>query len=144
MLHQAQVSLILKHTNSCRFFFQCLHVHVANRCDRSCVDGRRAHAYTARCAACSKSVEINGIHKNAENLMSFGIMFGEKFFGITDLLSSSLQGCDAKAASDTVCEKVVEMREDTEFDTFWERATTTAEELQLSDPTVPTVCKPPR
>ena len=44
-------------------------------------------------------------------------------FGITDLLSSSLQGknvtaCDAKAASDTVCEKLVKMREDTEFDTF--------------------------
>ena len=38
----------------------------------------------------------------------FGIMLGERFFGITDLLSSSLQGknvtaCDAKAASDTVC-----------------------------------------
>ena len=30
--------------------------------------------------------------------------------------------------------KLVKMREDTEFDTFWERATTTAEELQLSDP----------
>ena len=70
-------------------------------------------------------------------------------FGITDLLSSSLQGknvtaCDAKAASDTVCEKLVKMREDTEFDTFWERATTTAEELQLSDPTVPRERRPPR
>ena len=79
----------------------------------------------------------------------FGIMLGEKFFGITNLLSSSLQGknvtaCDARAASDTVCEKLVKMREDTEFDTFWEHATTTAEELQLSDPTVPRVCRPPR
>ena len=30
-----------------------------------------------------------------------------------------------------VCEKLVKMRENTELDTFWERATTTAEELQL-------------
>ena len=71
-------------------------------------------------------------------------MLDEKFFGITDSLSNSLQGknitaCDAKAASDTACEKLVKSREDTEFDIFWERATTTAEELQLSDPTVPRV-----
>ena len=67
--------------------------------------------------------KAGGIHKNMENL--FGIMLGEKFLGITDLLSSSLQGknviaCNARAASDTVCENLVKMREDTVFDTFWE------------------------
>ena len=36
------------------------------------------------------------------------------------------------------------MRADSEFDTFWERATTKAEELQLTDPTVPRVRRPPR
>ena len=76
-------------------------------------------------------------------------MLGEKFFGITDLLSSSLQrknvtACDARAASDTVCEKLMKMREDTEFDTFWKRTTITAEELQLSDPIVPRLRRPPR
>ena len=55
--------------------------------------------------------------------MCFGIMLGEKFFGITDSLSSSLQGgnvtaCDTKAASNAVCEKLVKMRADFEFDTF--------------------------
>jgi hypothetical protein len=94
--------------------------------------------------------KAGGIHKNMENFdVFFGIMLGEKCFGTTDLLSSSLQGknvtaCDAKAAADTICAKLVKMREDTEFDTFWERATTTAEELQLSDPTVPRVRRPPR
>ena len=94
--------------------------------------------------------KAGGIHKNMENFdVCFGIMLGEKFFGITDSLSSSLQGknvtaCDAKAASNTVCEKLVKMRADSEFDTFWERATTKAEELQLTDPTVPRVRRPPR
>ena len=94
--------------------------------------------------------KAGGIHKNMENFdVFFGVMLGEKFFATTDLLSSSLQGrkvtaCDAKAAADTICAKLVKMREDTEFDTFWERATTTAKELQLSDPTVPRVRRPPR
>ena len=58
--------------------------------------------------------KAGGIHKNMENFdVFFGIMLGEKFFGITDLLCSSLQGknvtaCDARAASDTVCEKTCE------------------------------------
>lgn len=79
----------------------------------------------------------------------FGIMLGEKFFGMTDSLSSSLQGknvtaCDAKVASNTICEKLVKMRDDTEFDTFWERTTTKAEELQLTDPILPRVRRLPR
>lgn len=37
--------------------------------------------------------KAGGIHKNMENFdVFFGIMLGEKFFGITHLLSSSLQG----------------------------------------------------
>jgi hypothetical protein len=60
------------------------------------------------------------------------------------LQGKNVTACDAKAAADTICAKLVKMREDTEFDTFWERATTTAEELQLSDPTVPRVRRPPR
>ena len=55
-----------------------------------------------------------------------------------------MHACDARAASDTVCEKLVKMREDTEFDTSWKRATTIAKELQLSDSMVPRVCRPPR
>ena len=95
-------------------------------------------------------VKAGGIHKNMEKFdVFFGILLGEKFFDIIDLLSSSLQGknvtaCDARAASDTVCEKLVKMREDTEFDTSWKRATTIAKELQLSDSMVPRVCRPPR
>ena len=81
--------------------------------------------------------------------MSFGIMLGEKFFGMTDLLSSSLQGknvsaCDAKAASNIVCEKLVKTREMREDAEFWERATMKAEELQLNDPILPRVWRPPR
>ena len=76
-------------------------------------------------------------------------MLGEKFFGMTDSLSSSFQGknvtaCDTKAASNIVCEKLVKMREDAEFDAFWERATTKAEELQLNDPILPRVRRPPK
>ena len=94
--------------------------------------------------------KAGGIHKNIGRLRClFGIMLGEKFFGMTNSLNSSLQGknvmaCDVKAASNIVCEKLVKMREDAEFDALWEHATTKAEELQLNDPILPRVWRPPR
>ena len=62
----------------------------------------------------------------------WGIVLDKKFFRMTDSLNSSLQGknvtaCDVKAASNIVCEKLVKMREDAEFDALWERTTTKAE-----------------
>ena len=96
------------------------------------------------------TAKAGGIHKCLESFdVLFGIMLGEKFFGLTDSLSQSLQGkkvtaYDAKAASDVVCRKIMKMRADTEFDTFWHNATAKAHELQLSDPTLPRVRRPPR
>ena len=58
-----------------------------------------------------------------------GIVLDKKFFRMTDSLNSSLQvtACDMKAASNIVCEKLVIMREDAEFDALWERTTMKAE-----------------
>ena len=100
------------------------------------------------------SIEIvakaGGIQRSMENYeLLFGIMLGVDFFGLTDSLSGSMQGktvtaCDAKAASDSVCAKIKRMRTDLEFDAFWEKTTKKSQELQLSEPAVPRVRRPPR
>ena len=65
----------------------------------------------------------------------FGIMLSERFFGITDSLSSSLQGrnttaFDAKNAAETVCKTLSGLRSDTEFNAFWDSANTKAQPLR--------------
>ena len=79
----------------------------------------------------------------------FGIMLSERFFGLTDSLNSSLQGknltaFDAKKAAETVSKKLLSLRTDTEFDLFWANTTTRAQWLQLSEPALPRVHRPPR
>ena len=94
--------------------------------------------------------KAGGILSSLENFdVLFGITLGEKFFGLTDSLSSTLQGktvtaCDAKAAANVVCEKIVKLRTSAEFDIFWDNATSMAATLGLSDPSLPRVRRPPR
>ena len=91
-----------------------------------------------------------GIHSSLQTFdLLCGVMLGEKCYAITDMLSRSLQAkdvtaSDAKLASEAICENIVCLRSDEEFDSFWEKATTKASELQLSDPVLPRNRRPPR
>ena len=91
-----------------------------------------------------------GIHSSLQTFdLLCGVMLGEKFYAITDMLSRSLQAknvtaSDAKLASEAICKNIVRLRSDEEFDSFWEKATTKASELQLSDPVLPRNRRPPR
>ena len=72
-----------------------------------------------------------------------------KFYGITDALNCTLQGSsvtafDAKSAAGAVCQALLGLRSDSCFDSFWENATAKAQELQLLEPAVPRVRRPPR
>ena len=65
------------------------------------------------------------------------------------MLSRSLQAkdvtaSDAKFASEAICKNIMRLRSDEEFDSFGEKATTKASELQLSDPALPRNRIPPR
>ena len=94
--------------------------------------------------------KAGGIHRTLQTFEClFGMMLSERFFGITDSLSSSLQGknvttFDAKNAAETVSKKLLSPRSDTEFDLFWTNNTSRAQELQLSEPSLPCVCRVPR
>ena len=79
----------------------------------------------------------------------FGIRLGVRFYSITDALSCTLHGSsitalDAKNAAGAVCQTLLGLRSDSSFDSFWEEATAKAQELQLLEPTVPRVRRPPR
>ena len=91
-----------------------------------------------------------GIHSSLQTFdLLCGVMLGEKLYAITDMLSRSLQAkdvtaSDAKLSSEAIYKNIVRLRSDEEFDSFWEKATTKASELQLSDPVLPRNRRPPR
>ena len=79
----------------------------------------------------------------------FGVKLGVKFYGITDALSCTLQrssvtAFNAKSAARALCQALLGLRSDSCFDSFWENATAKAQELQLLEPGVPRVRRPPR
>ena len=94
--------------------------------------------------------KAGGILHNFQTFnLLFGIMLSERFFGITDSLSRSLQGqnvtaFDAKHAAETVCQTISGLRTDEEFKTFWENATFKAQQLNLSEPVLPRTRRLPR
>ena len=78
----------------------------------------------------------------------FGVKLGVKFYGITDALSSTLQGrsvtaFDGKNAAKSVCQSLMGLRSEASFTSFWDDSCKQAQELQLEEPSVPRVRRPP-
>ena len=94
--------------------------------------------------------KAGGIYHSLQTFdLFFGVMLSERLFGITDSLSSSLQGknitaFDAKHAAETVCKTLTGLRTDSEFDAFWKSAITKSQQMQLSEPALPRTRRLPR
>ena len=64
------------------------------------------------------------IHSSLETFdLLFGIILGEKFYGITDALSHTLKSKitmtnDANVASEAVCKRFLSLRSNAAFDSF--------------------------
>ena len=55
-----------------------------------------------------------------------------------------MSASDAKLAAESVSKKIMGLRTDEEFDTFWEAAVLKAQQLQISDPVLPRIRRPPK
>lgn len=93
--------------------------------------------------------KAGGIYRSMETFdLLFGVMLGERMFGITDSLSCNLQAksvtaSDVKCASGTVIKKIMSLRSEEEFNSFWDKAVAKAQDLQISAPVLPRTRRPP-
>lgn len=96
--------------------------------------------------------KAGGIYRSLETFdILFRVMLGERMFSITDSLSCSLQ---AKRVRDCLrCEsciwncykkKIMSLRSDEGFNSFWDKAVAKAQCLKISNPVLLQTRRPPR
>ena len=81
--------------------------------------------------------------------VSFGLLLGTKVFGPAEEFSILLQKPSitclaAQTAAKVLLGKLKHMRCDESFDTFWMKATAKALSLQIAEPTLPKIRRPPK